>query len=73
MRKDTGKDGADSTSILAWEGAVVGAIAGSFSAALTNPLDVLKTRMMTGKAYDAKGAIQAVSRILANDGERVSG
>jgi len=33
-----------------WQGAVCGSLAGSFSAAVTNPLDVAKTRQMLGQS-----------------------
>ena len=56
--------------LMAWEGMVVGAIAGSISAAVTNPLDVLKTRMMTGQAYGAASVIPAIQAILAKEGPR---
>jgi solute carrier family 25 S-adenosylmethionine transporter 26 len=56
--------------LAAWEGMVVGAIAGSLSAAATNPLDVLKTRMMTGQAHGATSVARAVQLILANEGPR---
>ena len=35
-----------------WQGAVCGAVAGGFSAAVTTPLDVLKTRIMLAQVCD---------------------
>ena len=52
----------------AWEGALVGAVAGSISAAATTPLDVLKTRMMTGQAFGASSVLTAAKLIVAKEG-----
>ncbi len=68
--KQQGKGGGGSgTSLEAWEGALVGAVAGSFSAAVTTPLDVLKTRMMTGRVpAGASGVLSAARLIVAEEG-----
>jgi len=69
-RSESNGECASTRRLMAWEGMVVGAIAGSISAAVTNPLDVLKTRMMTGQAYGAASVVPAVRAILAKEGPR---
>lgn len=54
-----------------WQGSVCGAVAGGFSAAVTTPLDVAKTRIMLAKAHslEAKvGAIGAIRTVFAEKG-----
>eukprot|EP00058_Branchiostoma_floridae_P021208 XP_002606698.1 hypothetical protein BRAFLDRAFT_72535 [Branchiostoma floridae] len=56
-----------------WQGAVCGAISGGFSAAITTPLDVAKTRIMLAEAgtETARGSIPSVLKsIWRTDGMR---
>lgn len=52
--------------LKAWESTCVGAIAGSASAAVTTPLDVLKTRLMTTTQYS--GVWNALTTISREEG-----
>jgi solute carrier family 25 S-adenosylmethionine transporter 26 len=59
----------DSGSLSALEAAACGAAAGSFSAAITNPLDRIKTLMMTDTANTYGGSVVAcASKIVQEDG-----
>ena len=56
-------------SLSALEAAACGAVAGSFSAAITNPLDRIKTLMMTDVANAYGGSVAAcASRIVRDEG-----
>mmetsp|Transcript_1231 Transcript_1231/g.2623 ORF Transcript_1231/g.2623 Transcript_1231/m.2623 type:complete len:159 (+) Transcript_1231:893-1369(+) len=60
---------ADSVSLSALEAAVCGAAAGSFSAAITNPLDRIKTLMMTDTTNAYGGSVMAcASKIIKDEG-----
>ena len=64
----SGGDGGD-VSLSALEAAACGAVAGSFSAAITNPLDRIKTLMMTDVANAYGGSVAAcASRIVRDEG-----
>ena len=64
----SGGDGGD-VSLSALEAAACGAVAGSFSAAITNPLDRIKTLMMTDVTNAYGGSVAAcASRIVRDDG-----
>jgi solute carrier family 25 S-adenosylmethionine transporter 26 len=57
------------SSLSALEAAACGAIAGSFSAAITNPLDRIKTLMMTDVTNVYGGSvITCAEKMVANDG-----
>lgn len=59
----------DSVSLSAFEAAACGAAAGSFSAAITNPLDRIKTLMMTDTVNAYGGSVMAcASKIVQEDG-----
>lgn len=48
---------------------VIGIVAGTFSAAVTTPLDVIKTRLMTADgAVTVKGALRAARVIAEQEG-----
>jgi len=54
-----------------WQGAVCGALAGGFSACITTPLDVAKTRIMLGKDSNGvpyKGTFNTLQRVYAEGG-----
>lgn len=56
-------------SLSSLEAAICGAAAGSFSAAITNPLDRIKTLMMTDVTNAYGGSVMAcASKILKDDG-----
>jgi len=62
---------ADSISLSAFEAAICGAAAGSFSAAITNPLDRIKTLMMTDTTNAYGGSVVAcASKIVKDEGLR---
>ena len=61
-------------SLLAWQGALCGSVAGSIAGAITNPLDVVKTRLMTqkrsagGAGEQYSGMVDAFRKIYATEG-----
>lgn len=67
QRKSSAGD--DSVSLSSLEAAICGAAAGSFSAAITNPLDRIKTLMMTDTTNAYGGSVAAcASKILKDEG-----
>ena len=71
QRRQTFRDDDSTRSVVELspvETALCGAVAGSFSAAITNPLDRIKTMLMTnGDAYGGS-VLSCASRILSNEG-----
>jgi len=54
-----------------WQGALCGAFSGGFSASITTPLDVAKTRIMLGADADGvpyRGTINTIQRVYAEGG-----
>ncbi|CAM9541992.1 unnamed protein product, partial [Chrysoparadoxa australica] len=51
-----------------WEGSLCGSVAGGIAAALTTPLDVVKTRLMTQDAGTYKGILDAIATISKQEG-----
>jgi solute carrier family 25 S-adenosylmethionine transporter 26 len=69
LKAKKGRTGDDTSALSAVEAAVCGAAAGSFSAAITNPLDRIKTLMMTDTTNAYGGSVVAcASKILKDDG-----
>merc|ERR1712023_421993 len=61
----------DRKEISPYESAACGSASGAISAALTTPIDVVKTRLMLGKdlaGKEYKGMIDAFQRILKEEG-----
>ena len=70
-KRSASGDDADNISLSAVEAAVCGAAAGSFSAAITNPLDRIKTLMMTDTTNAYGGSVVAcASKIVKDEGLR---
>lgn len=68
-RLSSNNDNTDSITLSALEAAMCGAAAGSFSAAITNPLDRIKTLMMTDTTNAYGGSVVAcASKIIKDDG-----
>ena len=68
-RRSGGGGGDDTASLSAVEAAICGAAAGSFSAAITNPLDRIKTLMMTDVSNAYGGSVMAcASKIVKDEG-----
>ncbi|KAL9187351.1 hypothetical protein ACHAXT_001454 [Thalassiosira profunda] len=68
-KRGAASSGDEAASLSALEAAVCGAAAGSFSAAITNPLDRIKTLMMTDTTNAYGGSVVAcTSKILRDDG-----
>eukprot|EP00986_Skeletonema_menzelii_P009519 scaffold4349_cov150-Skeletonema_menzelii.AAC.5 len=69
LKAKKGRTGDDTVALSAVEAAVCGAAAGSFSAAITNPLDRIKTLMMTDTTNAYGGSVVAcASKILKDEG-----
>lgn len=62
------KDGGDATSLSPIEAAACGALAGSFSAAITAPLDRIKTLLMTDSAAYGGSVASCLSKIYNEEG-----
>ena len=60
----------DSTALTPGEAAFCGAVAGSFSAAITAPLDRIKTLLMTNSAAYGGSVISCASKIWTEEGIR---
>ncbi|KAJ1838727.1 S-adenosylmethionine transporter [Coemansia sp. RSA 486] len=60
--------------IRSWEAALCGSVAGGTAAALTTPLDVVKTRVMLSTkgmgAHEYSGIVSTISRIAQEEGVR---
>mmetsp|Transcript_11816 Transcript_11816/g.15438 ORF Transcript_11816/g.15438 Transcript_11816/m.15438 type:complete len:342 (+) Transcript_11816:135-1160(+) len=51
-----------------WEGSLCGSLAGGIAAALTTPLDVAKTRLMTSEPGQYKNLLNCLQTVLAEEG-----
>ncbi|KAJ2621470.1 S-adenosylmethionine transporter [Coemansia sp. RSA 1290] len=62
--------------IQSWEAALCGSVAGGIAAALTTPLDVVKTRVMLstkgagGQKPEYTGIVSTLSRVAREEGAR---
>ena len=68
-RTKTEKDGI-AVGLSALESAACGAVAGSISAALTSPLDRIKTMLMTDGAAYGGSVISCATKIVQDEGVR---
>ncbi len=69
LRLSSSSSNDENVSLSALEAAACGAVAGSFSAAITNPLDRIKTLMMTDVTNAYGGSVATcASRMIRDDG-----
>ncbi|KAL7551052.1 hypothetical protein ACHAWF_014334 [Thalassiosira exigua] len=69
LRAKQSRSDGDNAALSAFEAAMCGAAAGSLSAAITNPLDRIKTLMMTDTTNAYGGSVaKCASRILKDEG-----
>ena len=68
MKQKNKKSSSDSNSLQPVEAAACGAIAGSFSAAITAPLDRIKTLLMTDSAAYGGSVASCLSKIWREEG-----
>ena len=54
--------------LTSWQTIAVGALSGAAAAVATTPADVLKTRIMTGRAPAGLGALALAQRMIAEEG-----
>lgn len=62
---------ADIEVLQPWQGAICGSVSGAFAAALTTPLDVVKTRLMLGADVNGiayTGMVDTFQRVIAEGG-----
>mmetsp|Transcript_1006 Transcript_1006/g.1492 ORF Transcript_1006/g.1492 Transcript_1006/m.1492 type:complete len:267 (+) Transcript_1006:323-1123(+) len=70
IKVEIGRRRGDGT-VHSWESAAAGSMSGAFAAALTTPLDVVKTRLMLGhdpKGVPYDGAVSTLQRIVRDEG-----
>lgn len=66
--ESSGGDGTDADKLSAVEAATCGALAGSFSAAVTAPLDRIKTLLMTDSAAYGGNVVSCLTKIVNEEG-----
>lgn len=69
-KAEIGRRRGDGT-VRPWESAAAGSASGAFAAALTTPLDVVKTRLMLGadaKGVPYSGIVSTMRRVVADEG-----
>lgn len=57
--------------VTSWQSAICGSVAGAFSAAVTTPLDVIKTRLMLKKdsvGVEYRGVVDIIKRVATEEG-----
>lgn len=68
LKKTSDDSGSKELNLSAAESAICGAVAGSFSAAITSPLDRIKTLLMTDSAAYGGTVVSCIRKIWADEG-----
>jgi solute carrier family 25 S-adenosylmethionine transporter 26 len=69
-RRRKTSDSNDDVTLSAWESAACGALAGSISAAITSPLDRIKTLLMTNGATYGGSVLTCAAKLIQDEGLR---